>query len=192
MENRCPLSMFQPKNGAPVYVGSVNVSEQTQTEKKLEKSVFTQTAEYHLQNGFLTSPIDGIDANADGELSISFDVKCEPSGKWAVLLSYGHWDRGWFIQNFEGVWRFRIGNINCDSQQPIPMGKWVHLEAVLKNGEAKIYQDGEEIASAKLNAPPRLWLGDLFIGQYALTQKPEYQFNGVIRNLKIESVRETD
>ena len=192
MENRCPLSMFQPKNGAPVYVGSVNVSEQTQTEKKLEKSVFTQTAEYHLQNGFLTSPIDGTDANADGELSISFDVKCEPSGKWAVLLSYGHWDRGWFIQNFEGVWRFRIGNINCDSQQPIPMGKWVHLEAVLKNGEAKIYQDGEEIASAKLNAPPRLWLGDLFIGQYALTQKPEYQFNGVIRNLKIESVREAD
>nr|MCR5163539.1 hypothetical protein [Thermoguttaceae bacterium] len=189
MENRCPLSMFQPKKGAPIYVGSVSVSRPDPAEVKVQKSVFASTATYRLSNGFLTSPIDGLDANTDGNLSISFDVKCRPSGKWAVLLSYGHWDCGWFIQNFEGVWRFHIGKVNCDSAEPIPMGKWVHVEAVLEDGQARLFQDGEEIASAPLDRPSRLWLGDLFIGQYALTQKPDYQFNGEIRNLKISSFR---
>ncbi|MBR6436193.1 MAG: hypothetical protein IKS45_06775, partial [Thermoguttaceae bacterium] len=157
--------------------------------EQVQKSVFASTATYHLQDGFLTSPINGVDANTDAALSISFDVKCKPSGKWAVLLSYGHWNNGWFIQNFEGVWRFHIGNVNCDSEEKIPLGKWVHVDAILENGQAKLFQDGKEVASAPLDAPSRFWLGDLFIGQYGLEQKPAYQFNGEIRNLKIEAAR---
>ncbi len=191
MENRCPLSMFQPKSGDPIYVGAVDVPQREPAEEQIQKSVFASTATYRLNNGYLTSPIDGVDANTDAALSISFDVKCKPSPKWAVLLSYGHWNNGWFIQNFEGVWRFHIGNVNCDSTERIPLGKWVHVDAILENGQMKLFQDGKEVASAQLSAPSRFWLGDLYIGQYGLEQKPEYQFNGEIRNLKIEAVRKS-
>ena len=189
MENRCPLSMFQPKSGDPIYVGAVDVPKRDPAKEQVQKSVFASTATYRLNNGYLTSPIDGVDANTDAALSISFDVKCKPSEKWAVLLSYGHWNSGWFIQNYEGVWRFHIGNVNCDSTERIPLGKWVHVDAILENGQMKLFQDGKEVASAQLNAPSRFWLGDLYIGQYGLEQKPEYQFNGEIRNLKTEVSR---
>ncbi|MGN1274086.1 MAG: LamG-like jellyroll fold domain-containing protein, partial [Thermoguttaceae bacterium] len=107
-------------------------------------------------------------------------------GVMPVPIGYGAWKRsGWFIQKFQGKWRFHLSGTDCDSTEPVPLNEWLHMDFIIENGQMRILQNGKTVAQTPVSQPLMEWYGDLYLGQYSDTQKPDYQFHGEMKNLRI-------
>ncbi len=186
IQTRCPLSMFQPKKSAPVYVGSVEVPEKRSEAVSQPRELFRMdTVELETSEGFLTVLTEE-DLNAREFLAISFDIKFTEPGVMPVPIGYGTWNRsGWFIQKLQGKWRFHLSGTDCDSSSPVPLNEWLHMDLIVENGRMTILQNGQTAAQVPISKPLASWFGDLYLGQYSDVQEPEYQFHGEMKNLRI-------
>ena len=186
IENRCPLSMFQPKKSEPVYVGSIDVPQPAPTKPQTVRRLLDMpTVDLASHNGCLVVPSEE-DLNMKGFLAISFDIKFTQPGVMPVPVSYGAWRRsGWFIQKFQEKWRFHLSETDCDSETKVPLNEWLHMDFIVENGQMKVLQNGQTVAQSPVSSTLVDWFGDLYLGQYSDTQKPEYQFHGEMKNLQI-------
>ncbi|MCR5163538.1 MAG: hypothetical protein K6C40_05915 [Thermoguttaceae bacterium] len=193
IENRCPLSMFEPKKSGPVYVGSVDVPQAAPAKEQTVRQILDlPTVDLASHGGWLAVPAEE-DLNFRGFLAVSLDIKFTEPGVMPVPVGYGAWRRsGWFIQKFQEKWRFHLSGTDCDSEAKVPLNEWLHMDFIVENGQMRILQNGQTVAQTPVSAPLSDWFGDLFLGQYSETQRPEYQFYGEIRNLKISSLRDLE
>ena len=182
--------MFEPKKSGPVYVGSVDVPQAAPAKEQAVRQILNLPAvNLASHGGWLAVPAEE-DLNFRGFLAVSLDIKFTEPGIMPVAVGYGSWRRsGWFIQKFQEKWRFHLSGTDCDSEAKVPLNEWLHMDFIVENGQMRILQNGQTVAQTPVSAPLADWFGDLFLGQYSETQKPEYQFYGEIRNLKISSMR---
>ena len=186
IENRCPLSMFQPKKSEPVYVGSVDVPKRAPVKPQTVRLLLDMpTVDLASHKGCLVIPSEE-DLNCNGFLAISVDIKFTQPGVMPVPIGYGTWRRsGWFVQKFQEKWRFHLSGTDCDSATKVPLNEWLHMDFIVENGQMKVLQNGQTVAQAPVSQPTTSWFGDLYLGQYSDSQKPEYQFHGEMKNLRI-------
>ena len=103
-----------------------------------------------------------------------------------VVVGFGRWNEsGWFLQRFNGKWRFHFGGVDCDSTVDVPIGKEVRVVATFDGKRLQVRQDNELVGERACPAPTKPWNGELFVGQYSGDQSAPYQFVGTIRNLKV-------
>jgi len=142
---------------------------------------------------------DGLDLTGGGhatfkhipefDLRQQFTVQCrvylEKPGDMPVILSCGAWQQnGWFLQSITGKWRWYVGGIACDGGKSVT-GQWVHLVATFDGREARLYQDGREVARVAGTPNRTPWAGPLFVGQYGPAPGPQYAVVGRIAGVKI-------
>ncbi len=122
------------------------------------------------------------------ELTISLWIKASEntlSEEHKSLVTWGTWDEyvTLYLREDEDNHRLRIGDDN--HQWPYPHdaleGQWKHISAVIDNGEASIYVDGNEIAYFD-DVDTELDLsGDLEFGQYGDVRR----FDGKMDEVRI-------
>ena len=124
--------------------------------------------------------------NSARKFTLELDVKFDEPGNMPVVVGFGFWNRsGWFLQRFNGKWRFHFGGVDCDTTADVPIGKELHVVATYDGQKLQVRQDGL-IVGERVCAPKSTpWSGELFIGQYSGEQSAPYQFVGKIRNLRI-------
>ncbi|OQB87177.1 MAG: hypothetical protein BWX88_00588 [Planctomycetes bacterium ADurb.Bin126] len=120
-----------------------------------------------------------------GRFSIECWVKFEQPGQMPVVLSAGLWrSRGWFLQRIGAGWRWHVGGIDCDGGTGA-VGQWTHLAAVFDGRQARLFQDGKQVAEVDC-APVRTpWENPMYVGQYSGTQEASYQVSGWIGQVKV-------
>jgi hypothetical protein len=146
---------------------------------KVESGMFDLTAGGH----FL------LPALSPKDHTTRFSVECwvyfEKKEKMPVLLSSGKIrDKGWFLQQFGAGWRWNIGGVNCDGGEAGPE-KWFHLVATFDGERARLFENGIEIASKECRPLTSVWPEPIFVGQYAPSQRPDFQVPGKIAGVKI-------
>jgi hypothetical protein len=123
------------------------------------------------------------------DLRHGFSVECwlridEPS-QMPVVVSCGRWQGpGWFVQVLGGRWRWYLGGVNCDGGRA-PIGRWVHVLATYDGSQARVFQDGVQVASTPCKADRTTWSAPLFVGQYGPSPGTSYQVLGRIARLRI-------
>jgi hypothetical protein len=126
---------------------------------------------------------------AEFDLDQAFTLQCavyfEEAGAMPVVVSSGQWrGNGWFLQRIGSQWRWHVGGVDCDGGKPA-VGKWIQLVASFDGRVAKLYQDGEAVASVPCRPDRRPWTGPLLIGQYSPGPNASYQVKGRIKDVKI-------
>jgi len=135
------------------------------------------------QTGFVSYPRQP-EFDLTGRLSVELWAKFDKAGTMPVLVSYGRWQgEGWFLQRYQGGWRWYVGGANCDGGRPA-VGKWIHLVCTYDGRRARVFQDGKQVAEAPCKADRTPWTGDLIVGQYS-TPGASFQVEGQIRGLRI-------
>jgi hypothetical protein len=135
------------------------------------------------QGGHVTFPYSSrFDLN--GKLTMQCRVKFDSVEQMPVIVSCGKWnDRGWFLQKLGGSFRWHVGGVDCDGGKPAA-GKWILLACVFDGRNAKLYQDGTQVASVPCAPSQVPWRGDLFVGQYGAGPGAAYQLKGCISEVK--------
>ena len=136
------------------------------------------------QGGHFTVPHRN-EFNLAGRFSISLRVWLDEAGQMPVIASCGVFDqRGWFIQAFNGRWRWHVGGVSCDGGKVVT-GRWVKLLATFDGQAARIYQDGVQVSSTPCQPERAAFPGALHIGQYSGGVGPAYQTTGKIADVRI-------
>jgi len=118
-------------------------------------------------------------------LSVECSVYLDQAGQSPVVVSCGQWNgTGWFLQKLGGTWRWHLGGVDCDGGKP-EVGRWVHVVATFDGRQARVYQDGVEVASKSCSPNPAPYTGSLLIGQYSPGPAPSYQVTGRVADVKI-------
>jgi hypothetical protein len=117
-------------------------------------------------------------------LSVECWLRLDEERQMPVVLSCGVYNQqGWFLQRIGRGWRWHLGGVSCDGGQPA-VGRWVHLAATFDGSEARLYQNGKQVAVVPAAANLEPWAGPLVIGQYG-SQADSYQVLGQIKGVKI-------
>ena len=115
------------------------------------------------------------------ELWVCFDQ----AGTMPVVASCGAWNgSGWFLQRYQGRWRWHVGGVDCDGGKPA-VGRWIHVVATFDGHQARVIQDGVQVAAVACSPNPAVWPGPLFVGQYGAGAGPGFQVNGRIAGLEL-------
>ena len=121
----------------------------------------------------------------DGPFSFVVTVYFDEPGKMPVLLGFGQWNRaGWFLQKIGGRWRFHLSSVSCDGGI-VPVGEWVRVVGIYDGDTARLYQNGEMVAQARIPAAPASPGQELFLGQYSARNEAAYQFKGKMRRFAL-------
>ena len=117
-------------------------------------------------------------------LSVSLRVKFGKPGDMPVVLCCGRWkEQGWFLQKLGNVWRWHVGGVDCDGGSPA-VGQWIHIAATFDGQQARLFQNGVEVASKPCNPTRTPHAGPLIVGQYDAPSDP-YQVFGRVADVKI-------
>ncbi len=120
-----------------------------------------------------------------GRLSVSCWVRLAKPGEIPVVLCCGAWNgNGWFLQKLGDKWRWYLGGVNCDGGK-VPVGRWFHVAATYDGKHARVYQDGEQVASTPCAPALDPYPGPLFVGQYAPGPNKQFQVHGQIADVRI-------
>ncbi len=122
------------------------------------------------------------------DVARAISVECwlfmEKESPMPVILSCGaHNSTGWFLQQYQGRWRWHVAPTSCDGGGPA-LGRWTHLVGTFDGHRAHLYQDGKPVGSAACDTAAVRHGGPLVIGQYA-SQTAQYQTRGQLRGVKI-------
>ncbi|MDD2600366.1 MAG: hypothetical protein PHO37_14285 [Kiritimatiellae bacterium] len=121
----------------------------------------------------------------DAPFSFVLEVFFDAAGEMPVLLGAGTYQRdGWFLQKFNGKWRFHLAGLSCDGGQ-VPIGEWVRLVGLFDGKTARLYQNGQSVAEVAVPIAPTPCNRELYIGQYQGSSAKSYQFTGKIRFLSL-------
>ena len=124
--------------------------------------------------------------NSGRRFTLELDVKFEEPGNMPVVVGFGRWNAsGWFLQRFQGKWRFHFAGIDCDTTAEVPIGRELHIQATYDGEKLRVFQDGALVGERDCRNVLSPWNGELFVGQYSGDQGSAYQFVGTIRNLEI-------
>ncbi|MBQ2556043.1 MAG: hypothetical protein II561_05760, partial [Thermoguttaceae bacterium] len=124
--------------------------------------------------------------NSSRKFTLELDVTFDEPGVMPVVVGFGSWNKsGWFLQRFQGKWRFHFAGVDCDSTAEVPVGKEIRVVATYDGERLRIFQDGLLVGERACAAALTPWSGELFVGQYSADQSAPYQFVGKIRNVKI-------
>ena len=106
------------------------------------------------------------------------------AGRIPVVVCCGHWrGNGWFLQKLGNVWRWHVGGVDCDGGTPT-VSEWMHIVATFDGEQARLFQNGVEVASRACGARRTPHAGPLLVGQYD-TPAEQYQVFGRIADVKI-------
>ena len=120
----------------------------------------------------------------DGGITVECWVRCKTRTQMPVVLSCGAFrGRGWFLQMFQGRWRWHLGGVDCDGGKG-EVGPWTHLVATFDGQRARLFQNGTEVASVPARPDTAPWPGPLIVGQYSSVNE-QYQVVGQIRGVKV-------
>jgi len=124
----------------------------------------------------------------DFDLRHQFSVECwvhvDQAARMPVILSCGAWRRnGWFLQYYNGRWRWHVGGVDCDGGRPA-LKRWSHVVGTFDGKTARVFENGREVAAVPCNANLEPWRGPLFVGQYGPRPGEPYQVLGRIARLK--------
>jgi hypothetical protein len=115
------------------------------------------------------------------ECSVKFD---ELQGS-PVVVSHGLWNRsGWFLQVFNGRWRFHVDGVDCDAGSP-KTGEWLHIVGTSDGLMIRLYENGNLLVQRPAPANRNPWLQNLVIGQYSGGVAPGFQVKGRIKDVRI-------
>ncbi|HOD82506.1 MAG: translocation protein TolB [Planctomycetes bacterium ADurb.Bin126] len=116
-------------------------------------------------------------------MSVECWIKLDGGGSMPVILACGAYNRdGWFIQRFQGRWRFYCAGSSADGGQA-QMGKWTHLVATYDGRHARLYENGRPVAAVEAgNRTPHR--GPLIVGQYS-SPADSFDVRGQMAGLKI-------
>ena len=124
--------------------------------------------------------------NSARRFTLELDVTLGDGGDMPVVVSFGQWNKsGWFLQRFQGKWRFHFGGVDCDATVEAPVGKELHVVATFDGSKLRIEQNGSVVGERECVPAFNPWSGKLFVGQYCADQSSPYQFVGKLRNLRI-------
>ena len=124
--------------------------------------------------------------NSSRKFTLELDITFDEPGVMPVVVGFGSWNKsGWFLQRFQGKWRFHFAGVDCDSTAEVPVGKEIRVVATYDGERLRIFQDGQLVGERACAAALTPWSGELFVGQYSADQSAPYQFVGKIRNVKI-------
>ena len=119
-------------------------------------------------------------------LSIECWLHQDRGATMPVVLSCGSWqDSGWFLQCYQGRWRWYVGGMNCDGGR-VAFGRWVHLVCTFDGRRARLFEDGKlvaQTASAAPNLTP--YPGRLHVGQYSAGPNASFQVTGRVAGVKL-------
>ena len=139
------------------------------------------------ESGYFAYP-GRLEYNSIRRFSLELDVKFDAPGTMPVVVGFGHWNAsGWFLQRYNGKWRFHFGGVDCDSSADVPIGKEIRVLATFDGAKLRVFQDGELVGERDCAPKTAPWTGELFLGQYSGAQDAPYQFVGTIRNLTIKN-----
>jgi hypothetical protein len=100
-------------------------------------------------------------------LTVECWIRVDKDAQMPVPLACGAWQgAGWFLQRYQGKWRWYVGGIACDGGR-LAKGKWTHVACTYNGQKAELYVDGRRAASASGTADTTPWNGPLVIGQYS-------------------------
>jgi hypothetical protein len=119
-------------------------------------------------------------------ISVQCWVRFDEKTQMPVVLSCGVFPTpGWFLQQFGRGWRWQLGGVSCDGGQA-EVGKWMHLVGTFDGQQARLYQDGRQVAVVDAAPSTASWDGPLMIGQYS-RRAPSYQVLGRMTDVKIHA-----
>jgi len=120
-----------------------------------------------------------------GKLTVECRIRLDNIDQMPVIVSCGRWnDRGWFLQKLGGTFRWHAGGVDCDGGHAAA-GQWTHLICVYDGQNARIFQDGKQVASVPCSPNQAAWGGPLVIGQYSGGIAEPYQVSGAISDVRI-------
>jgi len=127
-------------------------------------------------------------ANEEFNMQEGFRLECfvkfDEPGASPVLLSHGLWGGdGWFLQKFNGRWRFYADRVVCDGGAP-RIGEWLHIVVTFDGVTIRLYENDRLIVQRPASPNQNPWLEDLVIGQYNRPSEG-HQFRGRIRDVRI-------
>jgi len=133
--------------------------------------------------GFVT-----FEPSTDFELRKAFSLECwvrlDRESAMPVVAAAGAFNaRGWFLQRYGSGWRWHLAPLSCDGGRPA-VGRWTHLVGTFDGRQARLYQDGNLVASASGLPVRAAWGGPLVLGQYS-SQQPSFQVHGGLRGFKL-------
>jgi hypothetical protein len=67
----------------------------------------------------------------------------------------------------------------------VPAKQWVHLAGTYDGQNARLFQNGKQVASVRHRANKTPWQGALFISKYDAGPGPQYQVRGKILGVQI-------
>jgi hypothetical protein len=141
--------------------------------------------ELNLSNGgyFVVEPNE--EFNVKGIFSVECSVKFDEQGGMPVVVSNGLWnDAGWFLQHYNGRWRFHVGGVDCDGGKP-KVGEWSHLVGTYDGEMLRLYENGKLVAEKSGVVSKNLWTKNLVIGQYSGQISPPYQVKGRMKDVRL-------
>ena len=123
------------------------------------------------------------------DLAPQFSMACwlflSKPGGMPIVLSCGEWQNaGWFLQCFNGRWRWHVGGVDCDGGT-VPVGRWVHVVCTFDGRRARVFQDGKQVALCPCQANLTRWPGRMLIGQYSATPGGGFQVFGRLTGVKL-------
>jgi len=120
-------------------------------------------------------------------LSIEAWVRLDSHAGMPVVLSCGAFTQtGWFLQLYQGRWRWHIGGVSCDGGTP-PVGQWTHVVATFDGHRARVFQNGVKVADCDCLPDRAPWQGPLIVGQYSGAVEGGFQVRGRIAGLRVYS-----
>ena len=75
--------------------------------------------------------------------------------------------------------------MNCDGGPAAGVGKWIHLVATFDGKQARVFQDGKQVASKECDSNRAPSLEPLCVGQYGASLTEPYQVHGQITGVKL-------
>ena len=132
--------------------------------------------------------------NSGRRFTLELDVCFADAGQTPVVVGFGHWNKsGWFLQRYNGKWRFHFAGVDCDTTEEVPIGVPLHIVASYDGKKLQVRQNGKLVGERECANALAPWSGELVIGQYSATQDGAYQFVGTVRNVRIMNyVEETE
>ena len=117
-------------------------------------------------------------------LTVECWVRIDKATQMPVVLACGSYNqRGWFLQLYQGVWRWHVGTVSCDGGRGA-LGKWTHLVCTYNGQTAEVFQDGKRVARTACIPRGGEYGGPLVVGQYS-TSDATFQVMGRIAGVKI-------
>jgi len=134
--------------------------------------------------GHLVVPADK-NFDIKGPFSLDLWVKFDDAGQIPLLVSCGQWNTsGWFLQNYNGRFRFHVGGVDCDGGT-VTVGEWIRVTGTFDGRMVRLYQNNKLVAEKVAPSTVKPWSRELLLGQYNGGTTPNFQFKGSLKHVRI-------